>query len=111
VLIAPAFSLMDAARAAQVAAPAVHLSGVPGRREPGGGFAQTPQRMRVPVPQHVNEFGHTKPAAACRGVAQELRLYFYDSAAAALPNAAASGRRARGCAESGVLQQRSWLAA
>lgn len=111
VLVARALSLQDVARAAQAAAPLVHLSGLPGRRLPSGGFATTPQRMRVPVAQRHNVFGPTMPCAAQRGLPQDLTLYIYHPDAKAATPDAGGGRKIRESKIRGIERQYSWLEA
>ena len=111
VLIAHALSLQDVARAAQAAAPLVHLSGLPGTRLPGGGFAATPDRLKIPVAQRRNVIGATKPGPACRGAAQDLTLYVYHPDAKAATPDAGGGRKIKESKLRGIERQYSWLTA
>jgi uncharacterized membrane protein YgcG len=111
VLIALPLSLQDVLSAAQAAAPLVHLSGLPGPRLPGGGFAPTPARLKVPVAERANVFGATLPGPACRGEAQDLTLYVYHNNAKAATPDAGGGRSMKESKQRGIERQYSWLAA
>ena len=108
-LIAHALSLQDVARLVQAAAPLVHVSGLPGKRLPSGGFATTPDRLKIPVAQRANVFGATLPGPACRGAAQDVTMYIYHPDAMAATPDAGGGRQIKESKLRGIERQYAWL--
>ena len=111
VCVAKPYSLLDAVKLAQAAAPKVHVSGLAGERHPSGAFASTPKRLAVPVEERTNLYRYTKPSAACRGEEQRLRLYLFHPGHMAATGEAAGGPRVRAAKDRGIDEQYASLAA